>query len=205
MSSHHQRALALAGLIQSCQQVNRVARYGNWNESDAQTCIHSLFQIDADSVEDVYEGSSGLRSGLQFLKNVLEKKVERTDMEITQYALTLLHLERKLINNTSMLDQIRQHLYQIKNEFDIQDVSNITLVSRIADTYVQTISTIPPKVQVEGSREHLSQLNNTYKVRAMLFSGIRSAVLWRQLGGTRMGLLFGRRKLLNTVNQILEA
>ena len=103
-----------------------------------------------------------------------------------------------------MLNKISQGLFAIKNEFDIHDLSNITLLSRISDIYVNTVSTIPPKIQVEGNREYLSQLNNTYRVRSMLFAGIRSAVLWRQLGGTRWGLFFNRRRILHSTNSLIE-
>lgn len=198
------RAIALAGLLQSSQQVNQIARQGLWNESAATTCIYSLFQIDADSVAEVYADIRGLQPGLKHLRNLLQKKIERADLEITRYTLNLLHLERKLIQQNTMLNKISQGLFAIKNEFDIHDLSNMTLLSRISDIYVNTVSTIPPKIQVEGNREYLSQLNNTYRVRSMLFAGIRSAVLWRQLGGTRWGLFFNRRRILHSTESLIE-
>ncbi|MEK7758734.1 MAG: DUF489 family protein, partial [Pseudomonadota bacterium] len=41
------------------------------------------------------------------------------------------------------------------------------------------------------------------KVRAALLAGIRSAVLWRQLGGRRWQLLFSRGKLARTAAELL--
>jgi len=203
-SAEQHQVIALAGLLQSCQQVSLIARQGHWNESAASTCIYSLFQLDADSVTDVYEGIAGLRPGLQYLCDLLQKKIVRADMEVTRYALTLLHLERKLIQQKSTLDKISQDFYAINNEFDIRDSSNTTLLSRIADLYAHTVSTISPKVQVEGNREYLSQLHNTHRVRTMLFAGIRSAVLWRQLGGTRWRLFFYRQRILRTTESLME-
>ncbi len=205
MSRQHDQTIALAGLIQSCVQVDRIAQFGYWDSASAQACIYSLFQIEASSVNDVYQGSTSLSVGLKHLKAMLEKNIERSDVNITRYAVSLLHLEQKLIQNEQMLNTIRQGLYQIDNEFDISDIENTTMLSRLADIYVNTVSTIQPKIQVEGNREHLTLINNTYRVRSMLFAGIRSAVLWRQLGGSRWKLFFGRRQLLTTVNQILEA
>lgn len=205
MSRQHDQAIALAGLIQSCVQVDRIAQFGYWDSTSAQTNIYSLFQIDAESVQDVYQGTTGLAVGLKHLKAMLEKNIERSDVNITRYAISLLHLERKLIHNEQMLNTIRQGIYQANHEFDISDIENTTLLSRLADIYANTISKIPPKIQVEGNREHLTQINNTYRVRSMLFAGMRAAVLWRQLGGSRWKLFFGRRQLLSTVNQILEA
>lgn len=205
MSNAHHQTIALAGLLQSCVQVNRIAQFGYWDASSAKTGIYSLFQLNAESVHDVYGGHDGLVTGLKHLKAMLEKRIERSDIHITRYAVSLLQLERKLIKNPDMLQTIQQGLHQIGDEFDIGDIENTTLLSRLADIYVNTISTIPPKVQVEGNREYLTLTHNTFRVRSMLFAGIRSAVLWRQLGGNRWKLFFGRKQLLTTVNQILEA
>ncbi len=46
---------------------------------------------------------------------------------------------------------------------------------------------------------HLQQTDNAAKIRALLLAGIRSARLWRQLGGHRWQLIFSRRKLLATL------
>ncbi len=40
------------------------------------------------------------------------------------------------------------------------------------------------------------------QTRALLLAGIRSAFLWRQLGGRRWRLLFQRRRLLQTSQQL---
>jgi len=109
------------------------------------------------------------------------------------------------VQQKNIMDKISQGLYAIQNEFDISDLSNMTLLSRIADVYVGTISTIPPKVQVEGNREYLSQSHNTYRVRAMLFAGVRSAVLWRQLGGTRWKLFLNRRRILRSIESLTKS
>lgn len=204
MANETDRIMAMASLLQSCLLIRQIARHGEWDEQVAATCIYSLFQMDADSVTDVYGDYQGLQSGLKYLKNILQHKIERADIEITRYALSLLHLERKLIEKRGMLDKIRQQLYAIQNEFNIRDITNTTLHSRIADIYVSTISTIPPKIQVEGEREYLAQISNTWRVRTLLFCGIRSAVLWRQLGGTRWGLFWGRKRILRTIDHMLE-
>jgi high frequency lysogenization protein len=37
-----------------------------------------------------------------------------------------------------------------------------------------------------------------------LLAGIRSAVLWRQLGGTRFQLLFSRKRIVSDAEELLE-
>ena len=196
--------MALAGLLQCSQQVTLLARQGMWNEAAARACTHSLFQMDASSVVDIYGSIQSLKPGLRHLLDLLQRKIERADVETTRYAVSLLHHERKLKQQAMMLNTISQRLYAIRNEYDISDINNNDLISRIADAYGETISTIQPKIQVEGSKKYLLQEATVNRVRAMLFSGIRSAVLWRQLGGSRWKLLFQRRRILSDARYLLE-
>ena len=49
-SQEQNRVIALAGLLQSTQQVSLIARNGQWNTHAAITCVHSLFELDANTV-----------------------------------------------------------------------------------------------------------------------------------------------------------
>ncbi|MEK9134155.1 MAG: DUF489 family protein, partial [Pseudomonadota bacterium] len=68
----------------------------------------------------------------------------------------------------------------------------------------QTISTLTPRIMVNGEHGHLSNPLIAAKVRAALFAGIRSAFLWRQLGGNRWQLLFNRAKIAGEAAKILD-
>lgn len=205
LSIQEHQALALSGLIQSTAQVNMLARHGQWSEPNARTCIHSLFQLDSASVIDVYGDIASLRSGLVHLKNLLLKQVDSSDIDVTRYAVTLLHLEQKLKKQSGILDLVRQKLLELKSEHDISRIEDPYLIRRIAEIYSETISTIPPRVQVEGDRQYLTLEYNANRVRAMLFCGMRSAVLWRQVGGSRWKLFFQRSRMLKATEHLLEA
>lgn len=51
----------------------------------------------------------------------------------------------------------------------------------------------------------LQQPNNAAKIRALLLAGIRSARLWRQLGGHRWQLVFSRSKLLKELYELTRS
>jgi high frequency lysogenization protein len=51
---------------------------------------------------------------------------------------------------------------------------------------------------------HLQQSDNAAKIRALLLAGIRSARLWRQLGGHRWQMIFSRRKMLDALYPLLR-
>ena len=51
------------------------------------------------------------------------------------------------------------------------------------------------KIHILGSPDYLRQELVQNKIRAVLLAGIRSAVLWKQMGGTKWQILFFRRKI----------
>jgi high frequency lysogenization protein len=56
---------------------------------------------------------------------------------------------------------------------------------------------------VRGDVNYLKNELIACKVRAALFAGIRSAVLWRQVGGKRWHLLFRRKHIAKAIAQFL--
>ena len=70
------------------------------------------------------------------------------------------------------------------------------IISNLADNYKNTVSTIKPQIMVAGTEGYLQMPENAEKVRALLLAGIRSAVLWRQCGGSRWQILFQRKAFL---------
>ena len=67
---------------------------------------------------------------------------------------------------------------------------------QVAELYTGTVSTLTPRVVVTGNPQHLQNPRTVSWIRALLFSGLRSAVLWDQLGGGRFRLIIARRRLL---------
>ena len=51
-----------------------------------------------------------------------------------------------------------------------------------------------------GSAVYLQQSAVAARIRCMLFSAIRNAFLWRQLGGKRRHLLLQRKAFLEVIN-----
>ena len=66
----------------------------------------------------------------------------------------------------------------------------------VSGIYQDTLSKLRFRIKVTGSAQHLQDSANADIIRALLLAGIRSAFLWRQLGGRRWKLLLNRRRLL---------
>jgi high frequency lysogenization protein len=78
------------------------------------------------------------------------------------------------------------------------------MISSIASIYSDLISPLGARIQVAGDPSILKIEANQHKVRALLLAGVRSAVLWRQVGGKRRNILFARSKLLDCAKQLLN-
>ena len=73
------------------------------------------------------------------------------------------------------------------------------MLASISGMYQDTLSKLSFRIQVHGDSRFLQQPQVANQVRAILMSGIRAAMLWRQLGGKRWHLIFKRKALLNAL------
>jgi len=201
-TSQHDQTIALAGLFQAAGVVRDIAHNGRYTRDTYATCIASLFKIDADSSEDVYGGLHSLRPGLRLM---IEQLRQPSEMETTRYVLSLLVLERKLRGQNEMQQTLRQGIEQAQRLMQQFAMEQHDITARLAELYSTTISTLKPRIMVNGAYEHLNQPDNANRIRALLLAGIRSAVLWRQKGGGRLTLLLRRKTLLAHAQQLLDS
>ncbi|MDR6354241.1 CII-binding regulator of phage lambda lysogenization HflD [Pseudomonas psychrotolerans] len=79
------------------------------------------------------------------------------------------------------------------------------VIAACGGLYEDTLSTFKQRIQVHGEMRYLQQSATASRVRALLLAGIRSARLWRQLGGHRWQLVLNRRKLLDNLYPLRNA
>lgn len=204
------RTLALAGLFQAARLVQQLAREGRADSSAFTASIQALTMIDAPSTEAVYGGARGVAPGLELLRNKLGGVTDAGDVEIAKYVISMIHLEGQLRRHPDMQDAIRRGIEAIQSQMkffeagDNGEAVHPRLVEKLAELYSQTISTLTPRIMVNGEHGHLTNPLIAAKVRAALFAGIRSAFLWRQLGGNRWQLLLSRKKISGEAAAILD-
>jgi len=206
MSEHNinDRALAFAGILQALQLVQHSAYGKPCDLTSMQASLGSILVIDSASVEAIYGGVDKLRTGLTLLKTQLMGGRHKPDPELSRYLITLLHLERKLSKRSDLLDRLRAGIERAQVQAEHFDVVHDNLVASLADTYTNTVSTLQPRIMINGQPQRLSDTTVANRVRALLLAAMRSAVLWRQCGGTRLGLIFERKKLAETASVLLE-
>jgi high frequency lysogenization protein len=196
------QTLALAGIYQAASLVKQIANEGKANNAQVESSLETLFRFDANTVEEVYGSIAGVSHGLKVLSQQLKDKTSR-DIDITKYVVSLIMLESKLAKNSGMLDEIDKRLKSIESQFEFFSLGHENTYTKLGELYKDTISTLGPKIIVSGEQPHLSNERNASKVRALLLAGIRSAVLWRQCGGSRWQFLFGRKAYIDECEKIL--
>jgi high frequency lysogenization protein len=196
--------LALAGVFQAASLVKQIATTGMANSAVVESSLETLFKFDADSVADVYGGVAGVGAGIRELNRQLNSDRGERDMEITRYVISMLTLEKKLAANRAMLDQIATTLENIKSGLDYFSLMHENTILKIGQLYKDTVSNLNPRIIVSGEQTHLGNENNASRIRALLLAGLRSAILWRQCGGTRLSILFNRKSYENESRLLLR-
>ncbi|MCW8827741.1 MAG: high frequency lysogenization protein HflD [Gammaproteobacteria bacterium] len=199
----HDRTLALGALFQSAWLVDSIARTGMVPQSEYETCINSLFEFSPATTEAVYGSRFEIKRGLQVLIEQLEGDNAKRNLYIMRYVIGLIQLERKISSNTGMLKRIGEELEGTRHQLQHFGQTHPNVIARLADIYSSTVSTLTPRIMVSGEDNHLQKQENANKVRAVLLTGIRAAILWKQCGGNRWQLLFQRRKLLRQARLLL--
>ncbi|MEY4642371.1 MAG: high frequency lysogenization protein, partial [Pseudomonadota bacterium] len=77
-------------------------------------------------------------------------------------------------------------------------------IRELSRLYQGTLSTLPFRIQVRGDMNHLKNEHTACRIRALLFAGVRAAVLWRQVGGKRWHLLLQRKRIARDVTRLLH-
>lgn len=189
---NEERVLALAGLFQACSLAQQLANEGRCDEAAMQAGVASIFRIDAASVVAVYDGVSGLRPGLRNLVAQLDESDR--DMSVTRMVVTVMRLERSLSGRPELLEKLQQGILAAQRQVEHFGQDSAQVNGRLAELYASTLSTLRPRVMVSGNPQQLQQPAVVEKVRANLLAAVRSAVLWRQVGGRQWQLLVYRRQ-----------
>jgi high frequency lysogenization protein len=194
-------SLALAGIFQSAALVRDLARTGQAESTAFNVSIQTIYQLDVASVEQVYGGIAGLRLGLQELVNLLGHA--KDDRDINHYLLGLMHLERKLIRSAEIKQTLSRRIKHAVSQAKYFSSSPQLIINGLADTYVATLGRLSFRLHVVGHANYLGRTEIISKIRALLLAGVRSAVLWRQLGGSRWQLFLMRSKLMSIGKRLL--
>lgn len=203
LDTYH-RTIGLAGVFQAAILVKQLAKTGRAPDNYLKASIESLFKIDALDALDVYGGGRNLCLGLRELIKFFNNSKAPKDSDIARYVLSLLHLERKLSKNPNMQKNIQTGITRASLQAHHFSSTHENVMANLASLYTDTLSTFKFRIYVTGEPLYLNQTHHMHKIRALLLAGVRSAVLWRQLGGKRWHLLISRHNMLTAARHCLK-
>lgn len=197
--------LALAGIFQAAQLVDQLARTGHADNSANETCINSLFDLNPANTLAVYGGElANLRLGLEVIRELLQPGSNKY-REALRYGLGILHLQKKLAARGDMLSVIGSRIGQAAQQAETFGSStHENVIANLGGLYSETLSTFRYRIEVKGEYQHLQQARVANQVRALLLASVRSAILWRQVGGNRLQFLFYRKHIAAQVEDLLR-
>lgn len=197
-----ERVLALAGLAQALAQVRRIADTGEADAAVLGTAVDSIFRIDAPTAADVYGGTPALRPGLTLLRDYFAG--QGRDEQLPRLALAVIQLERRFVRDDAMADKVQRGIQAQADAAARVGATHPDVLSALGSLYSDTLSHLRPRVLVQGNPHYLGQAGVVAEVRAVLLAAVRSAVLWRQLGGNLFDLVLRRRDMVAAVNAHLR-
>jgi high frequency lysogenization protein len=197
-----ERVLALAGLVQGLKQVRRIAETGQADASVLATALDSVFRIDAESPEAVYGSVGDLRPGLVLLRDYFGNRSK--DEALPRLALAVLQIERRFVRDGAMVQQVQDGIAAASPLAERLGSSHPDVLAALGKLYADTVSNLRPKVMVQGNPHYLGQADIVSEIRALLLAALRSAVLWRQMGGSLFDFLLGRRQMLAAIESELK-
>lgn len=205
MTPFQEQLVALAAVFEAAALVDRIARTGQAPHAALAVMLGSLLVRENKPALQIYGGDDiNLRDGYRALIGALERDPSSLQREPLRYALAMIGLERQLDKRGDMLQVVGSRLDQIQQQADHFGVSHENVIASFGALYQDTLSTFRQRIQVQGDMRHLQQTDNAAKIRALLLAGIRSARLWRQLGGHRWQLVFSRRKMLDALYPLMR-
>lgn len=190
------RTLAFAGIWQAAALVEEVARTGQCSSEAMNSCLNSLMATDPNSTLAVFGTMADLKLGFEVLVDQLENQNNQRHIMITRYVIGLLALEKKLARRGDQMNLLAERITQVKRQLAHFNIHDEQVIANLASVYSDIISPLGPRIQVSGKPEILQQTSAQYKIRALLLAGIRSCVLWRQVGGKRRHIIFSRKKMV---------
>ena len=206
------RNIALAVVAQCAQLVHSLATTGRADSRLVNACIAPLLVLSPDSVDEVYPDVALFINGLQALQHSLSNDGVKEFAEPIKYVLGMTVLQQQLMSVPAMQTLIRQRL-QIRHSLlaerqepgsgaspaEPQEEYDFAVLAAL---YQDTISRLTMRIHVKGVPEHLRKQDVADKIRALLLSGIRSALLWHQLGGRRWHLFVYKRRIRDCVADV---
>ena len=198
-----ERSIALAGIFQNCYQMQQLATTGKIEPFYLDIAVKAIMNTNPENTLAIFQGIPGIREGLVLIKQQLGNANKTRDTELTRYSISVLFLASKLLKDQKMLNKISEGIEKTRGQIEHFGIEHANIYASLGGLYSDTISQLNPRIMVSGEPNVLNNSDNANKIRTLLLSSIRSAVLWQQLGGSRWQLLFKRKNIVAIAKDLI--
>jgi high frequency lysogenization protein len=204
MNQFENQTLALAGMFQAATLVDQLALHGTCIATEFECSFDSLFTIDAETPREALGDLPCLSHGFTVLSDYLGGENRSPGRNIAYYLLSMVKLSSQILGDDNLSDALLKGLRGIESDRADFDMSRHSVIHKIDGLYQGCISPLSPRIIVRGEQSYLRNDDNAAKVRVLLLAGIRATVLWQQLGGSRWGMFWSRKKYVATAKKFLS-
>lgn len=199
------RTLALAGILRSALLVQDIARNGEQPGALLAICIHSILALESPDIREALGNIQSLRQPLALLCPLLQRgPANAQEAELLRYTMAMNSLSKRLLKNVAAARRVQEGIQQAQRQIQhFGDTTQSSVIAGLAQTYTEAIGSLRPRIIVSGESRFLSDPDDAARIRTLLLSGIRAAVLWRQAGGHIPGSLLERRSLCQEAEELL--
>jgi len=185
--------ISLGALYQACNEIKKIAWQGEINNNIIEPLINSVYQTTSEEIEDVFISTKRLNSGLDFLRRQLVGDAFSRDGEVSRYFEAIGILVKNMNKKDEVLNKLRIEL--TKQSMPIKEDNLDQHALFLSELYLSTISTVEPRIIVNGDNKYLTDKKNAAMIRSLLLCAIRSFILWQQSGGSKFRIFIFKKKI----------
>ena len=185
--------ISLGAIYQACNEIKKIAWQGEVNNNIIEPLINSVYQTTSEEIEDVFISIKRLNSGLDFLRRQLVGDAFSRDGEVTRYFEAIGILVKNMNRKDEILNKLRTELTKQSLPINEDNLDQHALF--LSELYLSTISTVEPRIIVNGDNKYLTDKKNAAMIRSLLLCAIRSYILWQQSGGSKFRIFIFKKKI----------
>ena len=185
--------ISLGAIYQACNEIKKIAWQGEINNNIIEPLINSVYQTTSEDIEDVFISIKRLNSGLDFLRRQLVGDAFSRDGEVSRYFEAIGILVKNMNKKDEVLNKLRTELTKQSMPINEDNLDQHALF--LSELYLSTISTVEPRIIVNGDNKYLTDKKNAAMIRSLLLCAIRSYILWQQSGGSKFRIFIFKKKI----------
>ena len=185
--------ISLGAIYQACNEIKKIAWQGEINVNAIEPLINSVYQITSENIDDIYINIKRLNTGLDFLRRQLVGDAFSRDAEVTRYFEAIGILIKNMSKKEDIFNKLRQQLTQQTMAVEKGNIDDHALF--LSNLYLNTVSTVEPRIIVNGDNKYLTDKKNAAMIRTLLLCAIRSYILWQQSGGSKFRMFIFKKKI----------